>query len=824
MAKKLREKSKSAEIQKASQSADVAMSQVTPVGLRSWRAIAAVLALVLIATLYLVVFSKKNESVPEVSPPTHHASYVGAKSCTECHAEQTKAWTGSDHDLAMQVADTKSVLGNFNDARFNYAGVKSRFFTRDGRFFVSTDGPNGLVEDFEIKYTFGVRPLQQYLIEMPGGRLQAFGIAWDARERARGGQRWFHLYPNDSLKAGDALHWTGVNQNWNFMCSECHSTALAKNYDAKQEIFKTTWKELNVSCEACHGPASAHVAWAQQPAGDRAANGGKGLANPLNDRHGISWSPSQGETPPLRHAVDTHAIPAAREFDTCARCHSRASRISDDYVHGKPPLDTHIPSLISEGLYWNDGQQRDEVFTNGSFAQSKMHAKGVTCSNCHEPHSLKLRAAGNAVCTQCHEAEKFDAPTHTHHAQNTAGAACTACHMPATTYMQVDPRHDHSLRIPRPDLSAKFGLEAQPNACNTCHSKQTAAWAALKVREWNPKPLSGFQQFADSFHSIGKGETQAVPSLQALAADTAQPAIVRASAIERLAPMLNVSVIDTMLRGLNDSDAQVRLASVNALASLPPDERRRYLARMLSDPVRAVRTATARALAGVAENGMPSAERSAFDSALKDYITTLEYNADRPESQLSLGNLLSARGDSSRAEQHYRQALKLDRGFVEGYVNLADLVRGNGAGGEVIAEQVLRDGLSQIPKTATMTTAAPLHHALGLNLIRQKRHAEATKSLAEAAMRDPNHPRYAYVYGIALHSSGDVQKGIRVLQSALAKRPNAVDLLTALAQFSAQAGQQDTALGYVGRLQALDPQNPQYRQLAAQIVGRRAAP
>ena len=655
------------------------------------------------------------------------------------------------------------------------------------------------------------------MLEMPG-------IAWDARELARGGQRWFHLYPKDALKAGDALHWTGVNQNWNFMCSECHSTALQKNYDAKQEIFKTAWKELNVSCEACHGPASAHVAWAQKPERDRERANDKGLVNPLNDRRGISWSPSVGENPPLRHAVDAHAIPIAREFDTCARCHSRASRISDDYVHGKPPLDTHIPSLISEGLYWNDGQQRDEVFTNGSFAQSKMHAKGVTCSNCHEPHSLKLRATGNAVCTQCHEAQKFDAPTHTHHAQNTAGAACTECHMPATTYMQVDPRHDHAMRIPRPDLSEKFGLEAQPNACNICHSKQTAAWAASSVREWNPKPLSGFQQFAAGFHSVDRGEIQAVPSLRDLVADGGQPAIVRASAIERLAPLLNASIVDTMLRGLNDNDAQVRLASVNALASLQADESRRYLARMVSDPVRAVRTAAARALAGPAERGFSGAERSAFEPALNEYIATLEYNADRPESQMSLGNLWLLRGDASRAEKHYRQALKIDRGFVEGYVNLADLVRSQGASGEVMAEQVLRDGLSRTSKSALPSTVAPLHHALGLNLIRQKRQAEALKSLAEAARRDPNNVRFAYVHGVALHGTGEARKGITVLQMALAKRANAVDLLTALAQFSAQAGQQDEALAYVGRLQAIDPQNPQYRQLAAQIVGRRASP
>ena len=786
---------------------------------RRWAAIGAVLLMVAIAIVWAAHYRGTDNPATESASTPSHAEYVGGEACVGCHATQAKAWTGSDHDLAMQVADAKTVLGNFDDARFTYAGTTSRFFRRDGRFFVSTDGVGGKVADHEIKYTFGVRPLQQYLIEMPGGRLQAFGIAWDARSREQGGQHWFHLYPKDALKAGDALHWTGVNQNWNFMCSECHSTALKKNYNADTATFDTKWKALNVSCEACHGPASKHLEWAKTATSAPHGSSDKDLVNPLNARRDVIWHISQGETPPQRRGPHAMSGQETTELDTCARCHTRASRISDDYIHGQPPLNTHVPSLISRGLYWNDGQQRDEVFTSGSFAQSKMHAKGVVCSNCHEPHSLKLRAEGNAVCTQCHAAEKFDAAAHTHHSTGTVGAKCVACHMPATTYMQVDPRHDHSMRIPRPDLSAKFGLANQPNACNGCHAKQTAAWAAAKLGEWNTSPKLGFQTFAASFHQADAGETSAVPSLQALVADAEQPAIVRASALERLAPMMNAAVFETMVRGLNDADAQVRLASVDAMSSLAPAQRRRYLAHMTGDSVRAVRTGAARALAGAAEAGLTATERVAFDTALAEYIATLDYNADRPESQLSLGNLWSARGDLPRAEQHLRQALKLDVGFVEAYVNLADLQRSQATGGEAAAERLLRDGLRNVSPTAAPESAAPLHHALGLSLIRQKRHVEALSALADAVKRDPNHARYAYVLGVALHSKGDHAQGIRVLQRALDRRQNDPEILAALAQFSAQAGRRETALRYLERLQALDPQNQQYRQLAMQIIG-----
>jgi cytochrome c553 len=175
------------------------------------------------------------------------ARFVGAAACAECHAKEHAAWRGSDHDLAMQVADEKSVLGNFAGAKFVYGGITSTFFRRDGRFYVSTDGPDGKLADYEIRYAFGVRPLQQYLVEFPGGRLQALGIAWDSRPKEGGGQRWFHLYPGQNVKAGDPLHWTAVNQNWNFMCAECHSTNLRKNFDATAGTFKTTWSEINVS-------------------------------------------------------------------------------------------------------------------------------------------------------------------------------------------------------------------------------------------------------------------------------------------------------------------------------------------------------------------------------------------------------------------------------------------------------------------------------------------------------------------------------------------------------------------------------------------------
>ena len=455
------------------------------------------------------------------------AKYVGGGECASCHTIQHAAWKGSDHDLAMQAASDRSVLGNFANAKFSYAGTTSTFSRRDGKFIVNTDGPDGKLHDYEIKYAFGIQPLQQYLIEMPGGRMQALSIAWDSRPKAQGGQRWFHLYPGQNIKAGDPLHWTSIGQNWNFQCAECHSTNLRKNFDAKTETFNTTWSEINVSCEACHGPGSNHVAWAKKQGDWHAFDANRGLAEALDERRGVTWKPVAGTGNSVRSAPRQ----TTREIDTCARCHGRASRISDDDVHGKAPLDTHRLALLDDDLYWNDGQMRGEVYNWGSFAQSRMHAQGVTCADCHEPHSLKLRAPGNGVCAQCHQSTKYDTADHTHHAQGTPGAACASCHMPTTTFMVVDPRHDHSMRIPRPDVSVKVG---SPNACTNCHAKKTAQWAADAIAKWTGKPPASYQNFAEALHADSLGAPGARGALLTLLDDRTQPAIVRASAAQRL--------------------------------------------------------------------------------------------------------------------------------------------------------------------------------------------------------------------------------------------------------------------------------------------------
>ena len=737
------------------------------------------------------------------------STYVGAQACADCHAKEHSAWAQSDHARAMQIANETTVLGDFADRRFAYGAVTSTFFRREGRYMVRTDGPDGKLADFEITYTFGVRPLQQYLIELPGGRLQALSIAWDARPREAGGQRWFHLYPNDKIDYRDELHWTRRQQNWNYMCADCHSTNVRKNYDAAAARYTTTWSEINVGCEACHGPGSRHVAWAgaTRPGQQYDANESKGLTVLLRERRGVQWAigPSSGSA--KRSAPRATAL----ELGVCAQCHARRSQISSDYAPGRPFLDHYLPALLTPPLYWSDGQQRDEVYTWGSFLESRMQAAGVTCSDCHEPHGGRLRARGNLVCAQCHAPAKYDVAAHHFHRAGGPGAECAGCHMPATRYMLIDPRHDHSLRVPRPDQSVALGV---PNACTRCHADRKPEWAAAKVQSWYGRTPTGYQRFAEAFHAAETGAGASAQQLAAMSRDPQEPAIVRASALAQLPRDLARSQAgaDAVKQALGDADPLVRRAAVAAVEWLPPDQRSPLAAALLSDRARIVRIEAARVLAVVRPETLDPTARAAYERAAAEFVVAQRANDDRPESRTNLGTYFAARGRVPAAEAELRAALALDPTFVPAYVNLADIYRAEQREPDV--RRVLAEGLTAVPDDAS------LHFALGLALIRAQRPAEGVAYLERAAARAPENMRFAYTYAVGLHSTGKPRKAVSVLEEALRRRPNDRDVLLALVTFNRDQGAVEPALRYAERLAAQYPDDPEAQRLVAELRAR----
>ena len=726
-------------------------------------------------------------------------SYVGSQICAECHAPEYEAWRGSHHDLAMQVASEETVLGDFENRVFEHRGVVTRFFRRDGRYMVETTGTDGELEVFEVAYTFGVTPLQQYLLGFPDGRYQALTVAWDSRPAHEGGQRWFHLYPDEDIPPGDELHWTAPAHNWNFSCAECHSTRLRKNYDAVTDRYATDWAEIDVGCEACHGPGASHATAArlarEEGAGYPADHG------LVVDLQGAGeWQFEAG----ARTAVRRTTGGGASEPELCGRCHARRSQFSEDYVHGRPLSDTHRVELLLEDRYFPDGQILDEVYVYGSFVQSRMHAAGVTCSDCHEAHSLKLRVPDDGVCFQCHAATAYGSAEHHFHPEGSESARCVSCHMPERTYMVVDPRRDHSMQIPRPDRSEALGT---PNVCTGCHAGRTNQWAVEHLDAWyGEERAPGFQRYAEVLAAAREGKSDAGRGLESLMLDRRVPAIARATALAELSRYLSPSSSLAVRAGLADKDPLVRRAAVELLEQTDREVRWQLVSPLLDDPVRGVRVAAASVLADVSpgEIGDPEGQRR-LERAFEQYLASEMLNADRVEHWVNMAGFHARQGNVPAAEKAYSEARRRDADFIPIYANQADMYRALGR--EAEGEKVLREGIARVD-------AAPaLHHALGLLLVREKRVDEALSELQRAFEAGGENARFGYVYGVALNSSGAPLRAIEVWEAVLREAPEDRATLFALVSALRDQGDYGRAGVYADRLVELAPADPEVRRL-----------
>ncbi|WP_237065262.1 tetratricopeptide repeat protein [Microbulbifer guangxiensis] len=715
---------------------------------------------------------------------TAEPRFVGSETCATCHQAEFEHWQDSHHDLAMQEASKKTILGDFGNAEFNYFGTTTRFYTKGDRHYVRTDGADGQLADFPIAYTFGIHPLQQYLVELPGGRLQALSIAWDSRDKSEGGQRWFHLNPDEHIKAGDELHWTGLNYNWNFMCADCHSTNLQKGFDLSSQTYDTRWSEIDVGCEACHGPGSDHLEWAQSDLSQTAENtGNRGFAASYSGRKKASWvMDHETGIARLAFATETQA-----ELETCAQCHSRRSTAFPGARAGDALLDHFNLSLLDAGLYHADGQIDDEVFVYGSFLQSKMHAAGVTCSNCHEPHRLELRAEGNGVCAQCHMPARFDTAEHHFHPKDSAGSQCVSCHMPAKTYMQVDARRDHSFRVPRPDLSDRLQT---PNACTGCHTDKPNQWATQVLQQKFGEPLE--PHFGEAIYAGRHGLPGAESQLMALVADDSQPAIARATAVSLLPRYLSQQSAQ-LLQVIAQGDEQLLNLGLAKSLDFAPEQIQLALAiPLIYEGKRVTEALAANAMVDTPMDRLPQQVRGQFNDAVSAYLTSEKFNSDRPESLSNLAAVHVHRGNLQQAERFYRRALSIAPYFTPAYVNLAELYRSTNR--EKDAEKLLQSALERVNEKA------PVLYSLGLSLVRQQRNDEALEYLRRAAESENTTAHFIYVYAIGQHSAGEVNAALATLERGLQQYPHDPQILSALVALYREAGNPDKARQYQQRL------------------------
>jgi len=714
--------------------------------------------LLLLAGAYLAL---RQEPQGAHAPAPRERGYVDSAVCAECHREQARLWAGSDHDRAMEPASEATVLGDFTGAEVTVHGVTSRFERRGGRHVVTTESEGGERREHEVLHTFGVRPLQQYLVEFPRGRLQCLPLAWATDQR-----RWFHLY-EEPIRPGDPLYWTGLMQNWNFMCAECHSTRLERGYDPKTHTYRTSWHEIDVGCQACHGPGERHVHWARtgEPVRDDAA-----------DARGL-W-------------LRLSRVPSTTEIEACARCHSRRSVVEAEYAHGAPFLDHYDLQLLTEPHYHADGQIHDEVYVYGSFLQTKKMRAGVRCTDCHDPHSAGLKAPGNALCVRCHsptpderfktlKAKEYDSPAHTHHLPGSPGSFCVDCHMPATTYMVVDPRRDHSFRIPRPDLTLSIGT---PNACNDCHVREGPAWAAKAIDRWFPRAPGESRppHFAEAMAAARDARPGASAALAALVGDPELAPIVRATALARLEQVGGAEAWEAIGRGVRDESGLVRTAALRLLSALvparaPPDARARkatVLAPLLADPLRLVRVEAARAMAEVGEESIPAAARPAYARALAEFERRQEQLLDRPDGWFNLAVLRENQGRTEEAERLYGRALAHDARFVPALVNRAVLRSAQGRLAE--AEADLRAALERSGENGE------IWYSLGLLLAEKNELEAAADALLRAVGLLPRHGRVRLNLGLVERELGREAEALAALEDATRVDPDDPDSAIAL--------------------------------------------
>ncbi len=668
-----------------------------------WQMLGVVSTAVIVLTIPLSVARRSHDAAPS---PKHEANFVGREKCKSCHEAAFESWLGSDHDKAMDVANEVTVLGDFNDVVFTSKGMTSRFFRRGEKFFVNTEGPNGEFQDFEITHTFGVEPLQQYLVPFPGGRLQCLTIAWD-----KDLDQWFDLYPDEVIPPDDWMHWTRAAMNWNGMCAECHSTNLIKAYDSDTQTYDTSWSEIDVSCEACHGPGSVHVQWASVEAMAR---------RPL-ENFGL--------------VVPTANLSSPEQVELCAPCHSRRGEMGDYDHRGGALLDKLRPSVLEEGLYHADGQILDEVYVWGSFTQSKMYANDVRCSDCHNVHSLKLHLEGNALCGQCHRMDVYDSYDHHFHkkiyeGKASDGALCIKCHMPEQTYMGIDERADHSIRIPRPDLTLSLGA---PNACNQtgCHVDKSASWSDEHFKTWYG--VAKKPHYGTILAAARRGEMSAGPALLRLAGDALYPAIVRASALSLLGRFPGDEATAVIELALSDEDPLLRHTAVLSFNAETPEQLKEPLAPLLFDPVRSVRIQAATRLADLPSELFEPYQLKQREKALDEYIAAMEQSLDFAVSNHNLGNLYTRLNEATRAIEYYQRAIEVDDLFFPAKLNLAVILSSQGRNEE--AEVLLRDVVRDYPEQFDAI------YSLGLLVAEMGRYEEAAIYLRRAAEAMPDHPR-----------------------------------------------------------------------------------
>lgn len=698
----------------------------------------------------------KPAPAAQLSDAGLYATYGTSPTCKSCHEEAYANWEKSHHALAERKFEPALDQVAFDPTRkISHGTQTSEARLTNGVFQIVTTGLDGKVQPFVPERVIGVSPLLQYLIPTPGGRWQTAELCFDPRR-----MDWFNVFGNEDRKPGEWGHWTGRGMNWNNMCAVCHNTRVRRNYDERTDTYRTAMAEMGVGCEACHGPMADHNAWQAK-------------------------NPNKSGDPTVRK------IARPEMFSVCGQCHARRAELTGDFKPGDSFFDHHQLTIPDEtDIFYPDGQIWDEDYEFVAFLGSKMHGSGVRCVDCHEPHSMKLRLPGNLMCMSCHGnvltngAPRIDPETHSFHKPKNAptpdehkaaaligsGDDCVHCHMPVTTYMQRHPRHDHGFTIPDPRLTKEFNI---PNACNRCHTNQTADWSLEAMTKWyGPRTNELVRQRASAVAHARLGNAAAVPQLVRLATDDTN-FLWRAVAANLLKRWPGeAGVLTALRRAANDTNELVRGMALRGLEPLVAagDAATRTVAQTaLNDPVRSVRIEAAWAL------------RQSFDTnslAGRDLLTFLHFNADQPSGAMQLGVFHLDRGNLPLALDYFRRAVSWD------------------------------------------TNSAPLHHALALALSMDGKPAEALASLETACRLAPRDAEYRYKLALALNEVGRLNDARVALEETVKLDPQFARAWYNLGLAHAAQRKFEASLEALLRAESLDARSAQIPYARATVLAQ----
>ncbi len=724
--------------------------------------------------------------------PVSATGYVGSSSCKSCHESQFAAWSSSTHARAMRATSSPTEASP-SKATFGKgsAGI-AEFGSKSGVNSVSVQ-ESGKQTKLELPYLLGTRPMEQYLAATGKGRVQALPVAFDVDKK-----EWFDIFAGEERLSGEFGHWTGRGMNANSQCIECHSTGFQKGYDSAGDAYHSSWAEMGVGCESCHGPGATH---AKDP---KAPYGPFGKSARIAEFRPAPTSVTSSPVNSNPDSVSPAAVPppaASVMLETCATCHSVRRTIADGFVPGARFLDHYEPSILDEDLYWPDGSVRSESYEWGSFVQSRMYAAGVNCLACHDVHSGGLRAEGNGLCLSCHEST-FESHAHTAHAEGTAASQCVSCHMPESVFMARDKRRDHSLAVPDPLLARESGL---PSACESCHADRgrevlatdaERLWPRLKVERF-AKRRSIAKAFAEA--RVGNAEsTDRI--LECLSGSLCDTVILRASAARLTVRLpLTERVVGPLLEALKDPDPLVRSAAAFALSDVDPREPalRQSLSTAAVDASRAVRVNAAWALRTAETDQLPEEQARSLDKAFDEWRAATMTLSEAPESWHTLGVFESMRKDAGAAETAYRKAISIEPRATPTYHNLAMLLAATGR---------IDDSRKEFEALLAIDdSSAAAWYALGVIHGEQKNWKEAARALARCLKLDPGYPDALTDLANAYLEAGVPNVARAVLSGALEHPPLRREALLGLVTVALRAGTPEEAAGAARALVSEDP-------------------